>query len=113
MNADAGTSEPSRGSVAVAAVACVGIAAIMAGRALVAQPPDRWFDVDPASDPFPFAGIAPSTGLLLDSLTLVLAALAVLAMRRGIDRGGAVLVALAALGGIPVVLHGFGVPDHL
>ena len=113
MNPDAGTAEPSRGSVAVAAAACVGIAAILAGRALVAQPPDLWFDVDPASDPFPFAGIAPSTGLLLDSLTLVLAALAVLAVRRGIDRVGAVLVALAAVGGIPVVLHGYGVPDHL
>ena len=113
MNVDAGTVEPSRGSVAVAAAACVGIAAILAGRTLVAQPPDLWFDVDPASDPFPFAGIAPSTGLLLDSLTLVLAALAVLAMRRGIDRVGAALMVLAAVGGIPVVLHGFGVPDHL
>ena len=113
VNVGAGTAEPSRGSVAVAAAACVGIAAILAGRALVAQPPDLWFDVDPASDPFPFAGIAPSTGLFLDSLTLVLSAIAVLAMRRGIDRVGAVLVALAAFGGIPVVLHGFGVPDHL
>jgi hypothetical protein len=96
---------PSRRGTAAATVACVGIAAIAAGQALVSHPPALWFDVDPAADPSPYAGIAPSTGLLLDSLSLVLAAGAVLAVRRGIDRVGAALVALAALGMLPVAWH--------
>ena len=112
VNVGAGTVEPSRGSVAVAAAACVGIAAIMAGRALVAQPPDLWFDVDPASDPFPFAGIAPSTGLFLDSLTLVLAALAVLAMRRGIDRVREFVVLAGTLGELAHHEGGVAVADQ-
>ena len=89
---------PSRRGTAAATVACVGIAAIAAGQALVSHPPALWFDVDPAADPSPYAGVAPSTGMLLDSLSLVLAAGAVLAVRRGIDRVGAALVALAARG---------------
>ena len=90
MNDGAGisadTNEPSRGAVAVAAVACIAIAGMLSWRALVGQPPSLWFDVDPASDPFPFAGIAPSTGLILDALTLVCACVAIVSVRRGIDR---------------------------
>ena len=107
------TEEPSRGAVAVAAAACIAIAGMLSWRALVGQPPSLWFDVDPASDPFPFAGIAPSTGLILDALTLLCACVAIVSVRRGIDRVGALLVALASIGAIPVVLHGFNSPDHL
>lgn len=110
MNADAGppAADPagaSRRGGALATVACIGIAAIAAGQALVSHPPSLWFDVDPAADPNPFAGIAPSAGLLLDSISLALSALAVLAVRRGIDRVGAALVALAAVGALPVAWH--------
>lgn len=105
--------EPSRGAVAVAAAACVAIAGILSWRALVGQPPSLWFDVDPVSDPFPFAGIAPSTGLAVDALTLILACLSMLAVRRGIDRVGAALAVLAAIGAIPIVIHSFNSPDHL
>lgn len=108
MNADAPAAAPSgasrRGGV-VATVACIGIAAIAAGQALVSHPPNLWFDVDPAADPNPFAGIAPSTGLLLDSLSLALSALAVIGVRRGVDRVGAVLVALAAVGALAAGWH--------
>ena len=117
MNDAAGASprvlEPSRSSVAIAAGACIAIAGLLSWRALVGQPPSLWFDVDPVSDPFPFAGIAPSTGLALDAATLFLAALAIVVMRRGIDRVGATLVVLASIGAIPIVFHGFNSPDHL
>lgn len=109
---NAGTGEPvaapagtSRRGTAVATVACIGIAAIVAGQALVAHPPNLWFDVDPASDPNPFAGIAPSTGVFLDSLALALAAAAVVAVRRGIDRVGAALLLLAATGTLAAAWH--------
>ncbi|NBX32935.1 MAG: hypothetical protein EBR07_09450, partial [Planctomycetes bacterium] len=108
-----GTNEPSRGAVAVAAVACIAIAGMLSWRALVGQPPSLWFDVDPTSDPFPFAGIAPSTGLILDALALLCACVAIVSVRRGIDRVGALLVVLASIGAIPVVFHGFNSPDHL
>lgn len=107
------TNEPSRGAVAVAAAACIAIAGMLSWRALVGQPPSLWFDVDPASDPFPFAGIAPSTGLILDALALLCACVAIVSVRRGIDRVGALLVMLASIGAIPVVFHGFNSPDHL
>lgn len=97
--------QASRRGVAVAGVACVAIAAIACGQALVAHPPSLWFDVDPAADPNPFAGIAPSTGLLLDSLSVALAAIAIVAVRRGVDRVGAALAVLAGLGALPVAWH--------
>ena len=108
MTADGDLPPPagaSRRGGALAAVACIGIAAIAAGQALVSHPPNLWFDVDPAADPFPFAGIAPSTGLLLDSVSVALAALAVFAVRRGIDHVGAVLVALSAAGAFAAGWH--------
>lgn len=101
----------SRRAGALAAVACIGIAAIAAGQALVAHPPNLWFDIDPAADPFPFAGIAPSTGLFLDSISVALAALSVFAVRRGIDRVGAVLVSLAAAGALVVGWHALRTAD--
>ncbi|MFM8873782.1 MAG: hypothetical protein ACKOJI_10600, partial [Phycisphaerales bacterium] len=47
------------------------IAALGAFQALVSHPVNLWFDVDPASDPFPFPGIAPSTGMAIDAVTVV------------------------------------------
>jgi hypothetical protein len=107
-----GAPGPSRRGVAAAGAACVGIAAIVAGQALVAHPQHLWFDVDPASDPNPFAGLAPSAGLFLDSLALALAAAALVAVRRGIDRVGAAVTLLAGAGMLPVAWHAVQGPEH-
>ena len=49
MNDGAGisadTNEPSRGAVAVAAVACIAIVGMLSWRALVGQPPSLWLEV--------------------------------------------------------------------
>jgi hypothetical protein len=104
--------EPGRGAVAFAAACCVGIAAIVAGRMLAAHPPMLWFDVDPAQDPVAFAGIAPSASVALDSMVLVMAAAAVFAMRTAIGRSaGLALLFLAAIGAVPVVVHGLRSAD--
>jgi hypothetical protein len=102
--------QASRRGVAVAGVACVAIAAIACGQALVAHPPSLWFDVDPAADPNPFAGIAPSTGLLLDSLSVALAAIAIAlaartANRRSGDRSFDLLSAALIATGLPLAIY--------
>ncbi len=89
----------------VAAAAVVGVAAIASFQALVAHPVVLWFDVDPASDPFPFAGIAPSTGMALDAVTLALAAVALWCARRGIDRAGRWVAFLAGAGAVVAFIH--------
>ncbi len=89
----------------VAAAAVVGIAAIASFQALVAHPAMLWFDVDPASDPFPFAGIAPSTGMALDAAALALAAVALRCARRGIDRAGRRVAFLAGAGAVVAFMH--------
>lgn len=89
----------------VAAAAAVGVAAIAAFQALVAHPVMLWFDVDPASDPFPFAGIAPSTGMALDAATLALAAVALWCARHGIDRTGRWVAFLAGGGAVAALIH--------
>jgi len=89
----------------VAAAAAVGVAAIAAFQSLVAHPAMLWFDVDPASDPFPFVGIAPSTGMALDAATLALAAIALRCARGGIDRAGRWVAFLAGAGAVVAYMH--------
>ena len=103
---------PERFERGLAAVAAVGIAAITAFQALVAHPPILWFDVDPASDPFPFAGLAPSTGMALDAVTLVLAAVAIRCARRGVDRTGRWIAFLAGAGALVALIHGASGADQ-
>jgi hypothetical protein len=89
----------------LASAAVVSIAAIVAFQALVAHPSTLWFDVDPASDPFPFAGLAPSVGLALDASALALAAVALFCARRGIDRTGRWITFLSAGGACVAAIH--------
>jgi hypothetical protein len=96
----------------LAALAAVCIAAIAAFQALVAHPPMLWFDVDPASDPFPFAGLAPSTGMALDAVTLALSAIAIRCARRGIDRTGRWIAFLAGVGTLVAIVHGASSADQ-
>ena len=102
---------PSGRAVATAGACCTVIAAALAGQSLVAHPANLWFDVDPASDPNPFAGLAPSAGLALDALVLAAAAAASLAVRRGIDRVGAAILLLAGVGMVPIAWHATRSPD--
>ena len=107
----AATAGPSGRAVATAGACCTVIAAVLAGQSLVAHPANLWFDVDPASDPNPFAGLAPSVGLALDSLVLAAAAVAVLAVRRGLDRTGAAVLLLSGAGMLPIAWHATRTPD--
>ena len=95
------------------ATAClVGVAAIASVQALVSHPVNLWFDVDPASDPFPFPGIAPSTGMMLDAVAVILAAIAVWILRSRIDGVGIAVLALAATGAATAFLHALAGGDQ-
>lgn len=87
------------------------IAGIAVARLMLAIVPDRFFDVDPISVPFFFAGIGPSLSVLLDGL-LVLASAVGLELerrRRGLDPWLLLLVMLPL---VPIAWHGMrNVPD--
>ncbi|MFM8784421.1 MAG: hypothetical protein ACKOFI_04560, partial [Phycisphaerales bacterium] len=88
------------------------IAALVAFQALVSHPVNLWFDVDPASDPFPFPGIAPSTGMAIDAVTVVLSAIAVVLTRALIDERAIAALAMAAAGSAVAVLHAMSGGDQ-
>ncbi|MFM8641224.1 MAG: O-antigen ligase family protein, partial [Phycisphaerales bacterium] len=81
-------------------------------QALVSHPVNLWFDVDPASDPFPFPGIAPSTGMAIDAVTVVLSAIAVVLTRALIDERAIAALAMAATGSAVAVLHAMSGGDQ-
>jgi hypothetical protein len=89
----------------VASGCLVLVAALAAFQALVSHPVNLWFDVDPASDPFPFPGIAPSAGMAIDAVTVMLATISVVLMRARIDERGIAALAMAAAGSAVAVLH--------
>jgi hypothetical protein len=96
----------------LASACLVGVAAIACFQALVSHPLNLWFDVDPASDPFPFPGIAPSTGMMLDAVAVILAAIAVWILRTRIDGVGIAVLALAATGAATAFLHALAGGDQ-
>jgi hypothetical protein len=96
----------------LASACLVGIAAIACFQALVSHPVNLWFDVDPASDPFPFPGIAPSTGMTLDAMAVILAAIAVWILRSRVDGVGIAVLALAATGAATAFLHALAGGDQ-
>jgi hypothetical protein len=96
----------------LASACLVGIAAIACFQALVSHPVNLWFDVDPASDPFPFPGIAPSTGMTLDATAVILAAIAVWILRSRVDGVGIAVLALAATGAATAFLHALAGGDQ-
>jgi len=86
--------------------ATVGLLAAVAIRTLVATSFEARFDVDPAVDPVPFAGLGPFGSWLVDLLLLVASGLVFHAERRagrGIDGP---TVALAFLPALPILFHG-------
>ena len=96
----------------LASACLVGVAAIACFQALVSHPLNLWFDVDPASDPFPFPGIAPSTGMTLDATAVILAAIAVWILRSRVDGVGIAVLALAATGAATAFLHALAGGDQ-
>jgi hypothetical protein len=96
----------------LASACLVGVAAIACFQALVSHPVNLWFDVDPASDPFPFPGIAPSTGMTLDATAVILAAIAVWILRSRVDGVGIAVLALAATGAATAFLHALAGGDQ-
>ncbi|MBU3682761.1 MAG: hypothetical protein FGM39_01840 [Phycisphaerales bacterium] len=119
MNAPSGPAAPAPAVARFAALgprlasSClVGVAAIACFQALVSHPLNLWFDVDPASDPFPFPGIAPSTGMMLDAVAVILAAVAVWILRSRIDGVGIAVLALAATGAAIAFLHALAGGDQ-
>ena len=88
------------------------VAAMAAFQALVSHPVNLWFDVDPASDPFPFPGIAPSTGMAIDAVTVMLSAIAVVLTRARIDERAIAALAMAAAGSAVAVLHAMSGGDQ-
>lgn len=112
MNAARGGAPAAAAGGARFAAGCVAaIAAVSAARALMAHPPAPWFDIDPAADPNAFPGLAPSASLAVDGAVLLLSACAAWALRRSIDRLGAALLVLAAVGTVPCLVHGLQDPD--
>ncbi len=84
----------------------LGILAVAAARCVTAFAPQVVFDVDPAIDPAPLAGLGPSGSLALDALGLAACGLGLageILSRRRVDW----LLLVAALAPLPVVLfHG-------
>ncbi len=87
------------------------LACVAAFQSLVAHPSMLWFDVDPVLDPFPFAGIAPSTGVALDAAAAFLGALAAWVVRRRVDAAGAAAMVLATFGAAVAWSHALGSAD--
>ncbi len=114
MNAPAADARPLLARVEPrAATACLVLAAaLVAFQALVSHPVNLWFDVDPASDPFPFPGIAPSTGMAIDAVTVILSALAVVLMRTRINARGIAALSMAAAGAAVALWHAFSGGDQ-
>ena len=91
----------------------VGIVVIAVMRCVIAFAPQVVFDIDPALDPTPLAGLGPAGSILLDALLLLACASAMVGevlAKRGIDW----LVLLLALAPTPIVIwHGLGDAGNL
>lgn len=84
-------------------IALTGIAAVAVMRCVIVFVPQTLFDVDPASNPSPIAGLAMGGSLMLDVLLLCFCAVGFIAIARsGNQRWHLVLLALLPL---PVILH--------
>jgi hypothetical protein len=86
--------------------AAIGLLAAVAIRVLVATGLEARFEVDPALDPLPFAGLGPFASWMVDLLLLVASGLALLAERRAGRGVDPVTMALALLPALPVAFHG-------
>lgn len=99
-----------RSAFAGAAASAIVLLAIL--RTILALVPRLFFDVDPALDPAPFAGLGPAGSLALDAATLVACAIAWAACAEPRHRAG--LLVLLALAPLPLVAwHGSGDPESL
>ncbi len=108
-----GDSPPSRFAQAMRWVGGVGIVIIAVMRCVISLAPQIVFDIDPALDPTPLAGLGPAGSILLDALLLLACASAMVGevlAKRGIDW----LVLLLALAPTPIVIwHGLGDAGNL
>ena len=99
-------SAPSRFAQAMRWAGGVGIVIIAVMRCVISFAPQIVFDIDPALDPTPLAGLGPAGSIFLDALLLLACACALLGevqAKRGIDW----FVLLAALAPMPIVVwHG-------
>lgn len=86
--------------------AATGLLAAVAIRILVATGFEARFEVDPALDPLPFAGLGPFASWMVDLLLLACSGLALLAERRSGRGVDPVTMALALLPALPVAFHG-------
>ncbi len=86
--------------------AAIGLLAAVAIRTLVATGFEARFEVDPALDPLPFAGLGPFASWLVDLLLLACSGLALLAERRSGRGVDPLTMALAMLPALPVAFHG-------
>ena len=83
-----GESPPSRFAQAMRWAGGVGIVVIAVMRCVISFAPQIVFDIDPALDPTPLAGLGPGGSLLLDALLLLACACALVGevlTKRGVD----------------------------
>ena len=101
-----GEAPPSRFAQAMRWVGGLGIVIIAVMRCVTSFAPQIVFDIDPALDPTPLAGLGPAGSIFLDALLLLACACALFGevqAKRGIDW----LILLLALAPMPVVIwHG-------
>lgn len=101
-----GESPPSRVAQAMRWIGGVGIVVIAVMRCVISFAPQIVFDIDPALDPTPLAGLGPGGSILLDALLLLACACALVGevrTKRGVDW----MLLLLALAPAPLVIwHG-------
>ncbi len=101
-----GESPPSRFAQAMRWAGGVGIVVIAVMRCVISFAPQIVFDIDPALDPTPLAGLGPGGSILLDALLLLACACALVGevlTKRGVDW----MLLLLALAPAPLVIwHG-------
>ena len=104
---------PNRFAQTMRWVGGVGIVVIAVMRCVISFAPQIVFDIDPALDPTPLAGLGPAGSILLDALLLLACACALLGevrTKRGIDW----LLIVLALAPAPIVIwHGLGDAGNL
>ncbi len=106
-NANAAAPNAPRFWDAMRLIAATAIGALVIFRATVFFAPTLVFDVDPAIDPTPIAGLGPPASMAIDALIWIMSALALLAETRSGRRVDLIML-LLALAGMPIVVwHGF------
>lgn len=85
-------------------VALLVISTIAIARCMIAFAPQVWFDIDPALDPLPFAGMSMAGSLALDVVLLIACSVGLVAERMQGRPLNLILLTLAAIPA-PIVLH--------